>query len=328
MKKLTMILFGIFFLNAFSQNINMEFPYFKGKSYDFIIFQGTGAKAIIKGTIPEDGKFILTIPNEYFPYNGMSRWLITGTAEGGGLDMLIPGHDFAVVCKEKKPNEQNILYIRNEAIPELNTLYSKQQKILAKYEAMRTAKKIFSTEDPHYRIFELKYQEQINLYESFQRELMSNDDYAARFINIVNITLGVGTKLLNAEKDNAENINEYITDQLDWSTLYTSGHWKGVINSWVSIHTKIFNDPKRFAVDFSKITGRIKNDKHYQDFVKRIAGQLRGKDEFTESIVPVVVISGKIRVYDDDLLRFVSGAQKQPAQAFDLIKTNRKVNNH
>lgn len=319
-----MVLFGIFFLNAFSQNINMEFPYFKGKSYDFIIFQGVAAKTIIKGTIPDDGKFTLIIPQEYAPYTGMSRWLITGTAEGGGLDMLIPGRDFEVVCKEAKPDDQNILYIGNKEIPELNTLYSNQQKILAKYEAMRTTKKVFSNEDPHYRIFELKYQEQMKLYEAFQRELMSKDDYAAKFINIVNITSGIGTKLLHTEKDNAENINEYITGQLDWATLYTSGHWNGVINSWVSIHTKIFNDPKRFAVDLSKVTGRIKDDKQYEDLVKRVAGQLKGKDEFAESIIPVVVLSGKIRVYGDDLSRFVSGAQKQPAQAFDLEREKRK----
>ena len=67
-------------------------------------------KKVYSGAIPANGKFTLNIPKEYSTYNGMSRWLITGTAEGGGLDMYIPGKDFSVGCTEDKPSEKYYLY--------------------------------------------------------------------------------------------------------------------------------------------------------------------------------------------------------------------------
>jgi hypothetical protein len=38
----------------------------------------------------------------------MSRWLITGTAQGGGLDMAKPGQNFSVVCLSDTPDTANI----------------------------------------------------------------------------------------------------------------------------------------------------------------------------------------------------------------------------
>lgn len=44
----------------------------------------------------------------------MSRWLITGTKEGGGLDMYIPGRDFSVNCVVAQSRDENIIYKGNE----------------------------------------------------------------------------------------------------------------------------------------------------------------------------------------------------------------------
>ena len=81
-----------------AQSISMEFPAFAGKTYDFVIFQGSKVETVMQDTIPKNGKFKLTIPKKYAPYTGMCRWLITGTAEGGGIDMAIPGYDFSIAC--------------------------------------------------------------------------------------------------------------------------------------------------------------------------------------------------------------------------------------
>ena len=63
----------------------MEFPAFAGKTYDFIIFQGSQTLTEVQDTIPANGKFSIQVPQDYAPYTGMSRWLITGTTTGGGL---------------------------------------------------------------------------------------------------------------------------------------------------------------------------------------------------------------------------------------------------
>jgi hypothetical protein len=46
----------------------MEFPAFAGKSYDLIIFQGSKSITVVQDTIPQNGKFKLTIPiSKLFP---------------------------------------------------------------------------------------------------------------------------------------------------------------------------------------------------------------------------------------------------------------------
>jgi hypothetical protein len=43
--------------SAIAQSISMDFPAFAGKTYDFIIFQGSKAEKVMQDTIPKDGKF-------------------------------------------------------------------------------------------------------------------------------------------------------------------------------------------------------------------------------------------------------------------------------
>jgi thiol-disulfide isomerase/thioredoxin len=321
MKKILLLVSGFLYMSSYAQDIRMEFPYLKGKAYDFIIFQGTGAKTVIQDTIPQDGKFTLRIPAEFAPYTGMSRWLITGTQEGGGLDMLIPGHDFSVSCREAKPDDGNIIYTGNQEIPELNTLYKTQQSIFEKHDAMLQATKAFPKNERNYPVFEKEYQNQLKAYDGFQHELTKKGDYPSKFMNIVNITQGIGTSIFEKEEDKAKNIAQYIKEKLDWQTVYTSGHWDGVIASWVAIHSQVLSDAKNFASDFAEISKKIKDPVHYADFAKSVASALTqsGKDNFTAVIAPMVVASNKIQSYDGALAVYVSVSQG--SQAPDLTLT-------
>ncbi|MCS3533093.1 peroxiredoxin [Chryseobacterium sp. JUb7] len=308
-------------LTVKAQKIEMYFPHFAGKTYDFIIFQGSSTKTVIQDTIPSDGRFTLTIPKENAPYIGMSRWLITGTQQGGGLDMLIPGHDFAVNCTEIIPDNTNIIYIGNTEIPQLNELYTKQQGIFAKYDAMLQARKAFGADDKNYSLFDTEYQKQMKAYEAFQNELKKINNYPAKFTNIVNITQGIGTQIVDSEEQKAKNIAHYIVQNMDWQSLYTSGHWAGIISSWIDVHSMIINDPQKFKEDFLTVSGKIQNPKNYTDFVQAVAGALtrNGKDDLIKMITPVVVKSGKVLSYERASTVYLSGIEG--TQAKDLILT-------
>ena len=65
--KIITVCFFLSFFNCFAQKIEMLWPAFAGKTYDFIIFQDTIAK---------DGSFVLSVPEKYAPYKGMSRWFL------------------------------------------------------------------------------------------------------------------------------------------------------------------------------------------------------------------------------------------------------------
>ncbi|HAY3542655.1 TPA: alkyl hydroperoxide reductase [Elizabethkingia anophelis] len=252
----------------------MYFPEFAGKTYDFIIFQGGQQKTINQGTIPSGGNFTLIIPKEYNTYKGMSRWLITGTKEGGGLDMFIPGKDFSVSCNKAIPNNSNIVYKNNDYNKELNDLHKKQESILRRYEVMNQALQVFSDTDNNYSIFKTEFQKQKNAYRDFQKNLNNRSDYISQFLQIVNITRGIGTELKESQDDKAESINSYIIHKLNWEYLYTSGHWNTIIDSWISIHTRMIKDTKRFAKDYKVIELKLKSEKLHYDFSERVKQNL------------------------------------------------------
>ncbi|HIC8809299.1 alkyl hydroperoxide reductase [Elizabethkingia anophelis] len=264
------LLLGIVALRLQAQQISMNFPKFSGKSYDFIIFQGSEQKTVFQGIIPEGGKFILSIPKEYIPYKGMGRWLITGTKEGGGLDMYIPGQDFSVSCNSGIPNNTNIIYKDNIGNTELNELFKMQEKILTRYQVMLQAVNIFTTKDANYSVFQSEYNKQKKDYDKFQELLTKRDDYIGEIIRIVNITQGIGTKLYDKEVQKAENISFYVSHQLDWNMLYTSGYWWSVLNGWVSIHTQVLKDKNMFLKEFEMIGSKLKDKHQYTDFVSKV----------------------------------------------------------
>ncbi|WP_275153291.1 alkyl hydroperoxide reductase [Elizabethkingia meningoseptica] len=278
------------------QRVEMYFPEFKGKTYDFVIFQGSEQKTLVQGTIPQDGKFVLIIPREYAPYTGMSRWLITGTKEGGGLDMYVPGHQFGVSCSSVKPNDSSIIYTGNSGNRELSRLSRNQDKILRRYEIMTEAIHIYTPEDHHYSVFLSERETQKKDYNKFQHLLEKRADYISEFIRIVNITKGIGTRLDDHQEETAENVETYITKNLNWEFLYTSGHWWNVISGWVSIHTNVLKDRKRFANHFETISLKLKSDHLYQDFVSRVVYFLKdgGNEAFLQAIIPSIKNSGRI----------------------------------
>lgn len=304
-----------------AQKINMNFPHFAGKTYDFVIFQGDKQQTILQGTIPANGKFALQIPKEYAPYTGMSRWLITNSKDGGGLDMLIPGRDFSVSCQEALPTEKNIIYKGNAQNKELNDLYKEQQGIFARHDAMLQATRSYPKTDKSFPVFLQEYDAQKRSYKSFQASLGKDPDYAKELIRIINTTQGIGTEIFDNEAQKAANIAGYIATQMDPEVLYTSGYWANVISAWVSIHTQVLQDPYRFVEDFSKISSRMTDKKMYTDFVGRTTYYLneQGKDQYISGIAPWVLVSGKISHYEGTLAVYLKGAVGR--QAPDLVFT-------
>lgn len=58
---------------AKAQSINLEFPYFAGKTYEFTIFQGDKRVKLKEGSIPKGGKVQLRIPESFKGYKGMAQ---------------------------------------------------------------------------------------------------------------------------------------------------------------------------------------------------------------------------------------------------------------
>jgi len=309
-KKLASFAFLAFvFLATKAQKIELYFPHFAGKTYDFIIFKGSQQETLIKGTIPEGGNFTLEIPEKYSPYVGMGRWLITNSREGGGLDMYIPGKDFSVSCTEENPSEDTIIYKENTGNKELNDLYRKQNAIIQQYRVISEALKIFPKNNKTYRVFKKEHKRITKEYNKFQEELRKENSYITQLLQIININSGISTKLIDSEEEKSLLVADYILNDLNWDYLYTSGYWYNVISSWFKIHTEVIKDVDKFESDFQKLTSKIDSPIEYKDFVTRIAYILKNEknEEYIEAISPIILESEKIEEFSGVLDIFLNG---------------------
>ncbi|RKE77171.1 thioredoxin-like protein [Chryseobacterium sp. AG363] len=295
------LLFSIFSPKA--QTINMDFPKFAGKTYDFVIFQGDKEIKIIQDTIPHNGKFELRIPSEYAPYTGMSRWLITNSEEGGGLDLAIPGLGYAVSCAAEQPTKDNLLFKGYNPVNQILEISDKQQKIVNKFKIMSMAMKLYGDNDKLYPVFEKELKAQQLVFQEFKKELEKSKDYFSYFIPIFNITNGVPVSLT----DDPERINkeesEYITNGVDIDYLYTSGFWRSILETWVSLNMIDEKSELSFVENFKKLSNRITNPEKYADFLSVVTTSLSkfGKDKEIELIRPIVLRDNKIKDYSGKL---------------------------
>ena len=308
-----------------AQSISMEFPAFAGKTYDFIIFQGSKQETVMQDTIPANGKFTLTIPKQYAPYTGMCRWLITNTADGGGLDMAIPGYDFEVSCLSDKPDNDNIIYKGFDAVNELNRLNAMQQAIIDKFETMSRAAQLYDKKHKLYKVFAQEAALQAKAFDAFQEDLKQNTNFNARFLPIVNLTKGIPHHLTDDYNQKALLVNEFITQKMNVEDFYVSGHWQGIIQSWVLLQINVMNDKTQFAQDFKQLSNRMSNPVHYTDFVGKVTYYLTqyGKDDYVEAIAHTVLSSGKISNYVGSMEVYLKAMVGMKAP--DLFELYRKL---
>ncbi|WP_277115379.1 thioredoxin family protein [Chryseobacterium sp.] len=324
------LLFYIFIPKA--QTINMDFPRFAGKTYDFVIFNGDKEIKLIQDTIPENGKFELRIPSEYSPYTGMSRWLITNSSEGGGLDLAIPGFGYAVSCKEEQPTTDNLLFKGYNPLSKINDINNRQRELVGKFNAMNAVMKFYNTQDKLYPVFEKELKVQQNAFEDFKKELAEDKDYFSRLFPIVSIINGIPVSLTGDTKMIYRETNEYITNQIDIDLLYTSGFWTPVLEFWAEINTSSTENDNSFLYNFKKLSNRIPDHEKYKSFISTITSYLSkyGKDKEIELITPIVLQSSKIHDYSGNLSIYKNSVLGKTAP--DLIITkhigNIKDHNH
>ena len=318
-------------INSFSQAVSMDFPAFAGKTYDFIIFQGSQQETVQQDTIPANGKFTLTIPSKFAPYTGMSRWLITGTAQGGGLDMAIPGHNFSVTCLSDAPDNNNIVYTGFNAVNELNSLNNQQQQIIEKFAVVSKASVLYAKNKKLHKIFNKERIKQKQAFETFNKQLKNNPSFNARFLPIVNLTKGIPPHLTTNEDEKAGIYNQFITQELNFNDLYVSGHWTAIIRDWVGYQSNVVNDKAQFVKDFKVISNRITNPTQYTDFIGKLTYYLTtyGKDNYVAAIANAVVGSGKVNAYVGSLqvyIKAIMGKQAPDIVIKENVGSEKEVN--
>jgi thiol-disulfide isomerase/thioredoxin len=341
MNKTTNLIVLIVLINCSckAQTINLEFPYFAEQTYEFTIFQGDKNIKLKEDTIPKGGKVQLTIPDNYKGYKGMAKWYLTNSATGGGLDLIINNEDFSVTCLDSTPSAESIVYKKTQENIFDKSNYQKQQNLFEKHDAMLATKRAYEPKSKFYKLAEEEYSSIVRQYDTYSNDLKKSSLFAAKFRQIVNLTMGIGTIITLDEKEKANNINTFITHELDFSILYTSNHWGGVINNWAQLQTIIFKDDAKMVTDATTILNRIKNDVIYTDFVINLTKELTkaGKDNALFALIPTIKNSKRLLNYDGVLNIFkqdltgkapdltivtYNGTKEAKNQITTVIKTN------
>jgi len=334
-----LVLFCVGVSSVTAQTITLEFPYFAGQTYEFTIFQGDKRIKLKEDSIPKGGKLQLTIPESYKGYKGMAQWYLTNSKTGGGLDLIINNEDFSVTCLDSIPTAESIVYKNTTENLIDKATYKKQQQLFEKHDAILATKRAYDKDSKLYKLASTEYTSIIQQYEEYSKGLGTSKVYADKFRQIVNITMGIGTIITVDEKEKANNINTFITNELDFSVLYTSNHWSGIINSWVQVQTMVIKDDAKMLADATIILNRIKRDAIYTDFVVNLTKELTkaGKDDVLFALIPTIKNSkrllnydGVLNIFKQDLtgkapdLTFVTynGTKEAKNQVTTVIKTN------
>jgi len=175
-----------------------------------------------------------------------------------------------------------------------------------------------------YKEIEKEKELQIQAYDAFQKELKQNPNFNARFLPIVNLTKGISHHLTEDYNQKALLVNEYVTQIMSFDDLYVSGHWQGVIQSWVALQLNVINDKEQFVQDFTRISNRITNPAHYTDFIGKLTYYLTqyGKDDYIDAIAKKVLGSGKVNEYSGSMAVYLKAMVGMKAPNL-VIKNNK-----
>ncbi len=317
------IITGIVF-NLNGQTIELKFPYFAGTTYAWYLIQGDKQDTIVKDIIPRDGFVKLTVPERHKGYVGISRWILT-SKEGGGMDLILNGKDYQVICLEPAPSRENIQFIGTRENPFLNEQYYIQKQILMKAEAIQMALNSYSESDTLFPVF-IKEKENLNkTFAENQAAVAQSPLYAARFRQIVDFTQGVADKFYDSDNERALALDRFVTEQMDWGALYTSGHWNGVISNWIDMHIYAIQDDEILLKGTRKILGRLDDKMRYTDFaIQLVRGFTKySKDDLILELTPEISQSGKLLHMNGALMVF-AGLHKGDKAAMPSGLTNTK----
>ncbi len=317
MKKSIIIFIIIFLLSAsccYAREIKLHFPHFSGQNYDWKIFQSEKVITVRSGKIPSDGRLTLTMPDAYTDYIGMTRWMLKN---GGGLDMIYVGSRFSVECLSDKPNADNIIYTDNPENDFLADNNRGQQTILDRLGAVNHLLKVYSPDDELYKAA-LKEQKSLNQrFEKAQADRFKSSFYAARFGEVVDFTRGVADKIYESKTDHIKYFNDFVTHTLNFEHLYTSGHWKQVLNNWLMMN--IQSDQSEDGDQVFK--------KRLDTLISRL-DQGKNLGAFAQTVIPFLVQKGKdellpiIATYlnkHPDAIAALSDTTKQMLSAFKIL---------
>jgi peroxiredoxin len=293
MKPFYITLFGVFLsltASVSAQTIRINFPYFSGEEYAFVLYQGTVTDTIQKGVVGKDGQVTISIPENKKGYVGMGSWLPGNAAN---FPLVIGKEDFSMICNDTVPRKGAIIF---EGSPENELLLKNNQLVQAFFQQIQLA---LQTKDTKKKDFvSLGYEQQIagirKEIEVYQKSLGENkSSYAAFYTKIFNLlSHGLGERLYESKEEASAYAQSYFSDELDMEKLYTSGLW----NHLISFSFDLFADKVQWGDAMIKALRRTYSQLVFEAFANDLVVicEQFGWQDAEENIVTYLEASGRI----------------------------------
>jgi len=284
MKHFLTNLFVLLALSASAQKITVNLPYFPGKEYAWIIFNGDKQDTIARGSLDTNGQTVLTVPPAYENWRGMSNCLLAG---GGGLEIILNGEEnFTVACIVEHPTINDIYYTGSEENTFLLEQYKKQQDLLNKAGIIAAAVQAYTPQDSLYKALLDEKDSLTNRFANLQRQTAESPLYAARIRQMSDFCQGIGSHLNLTEKEMIEEQRQYVRETVDFKQLWNSGLWRPLFSQWISLETGQ-SDSTLLTTDGKAIIARVKDGGVLADLSKKLITLLHqyGKEDLLAQLL-------------------------------------------
>ncbi|MDR1737948.1 MAG: thioredoxin family protein [Candidatus Symbiothrix sp.] len=231
-----------------AQNIDCRFPDLAGNSYMIQLYRGSDTDTVQQGTVPQTGRFGFTLPDKYKDYVGIVRFQM-----GKGGSNLVMNHENYSLAMNFAGN--NIAITGSAENDDLQALMQQQQAIYNKLEVVYRGLMLYQDDAEMTSAFNKAFTRLKNDYAAM-RETIAADSahYAARYMTILNMVNGFGTKLFShsEEQEKLADMQDFFANQLDVDALYSSGLWRHAI----SMAFDLYPDQKKFGEVMVKLLKR------------------------------------------------------------------------
>ena len=214
-----------------AQTIEVKMPSDEWSEYTFSLVKGTQQDIVVSGSLNMLGQASFVLPSEYTKYRGVGKFWVKDTNKH--MNIIINGED-RIVFQEQDSSEVIVFSHSKENIF-IGEMISKQSQIAEKYGYIQAGLTVYQESDlfyPNLKKESILLKEQ---YISLREEVIKSPLYAARLVEILNYLSSAGSLPGMSPEDVISEQLDFISQQLDFEDLYTSGFWQMTMDSWYQI---------------------------------------------------------------------------------------------
>ena len=223
--KLSFYIFFVLFSSlSFSQTINLDIPTAPYMQYHLALNQGNLLDTVAVGRFDEKGKATFSLPEAYHSFRGVGKLTVT-SLDALTVNVILNGEDNITIQEgdnyvlTASSAENDYLMSTNHQMGQIMTEYNTSLSQVSQDASVFTV--------PQLKIYDLKAK-----YKQFWRGVNDNLLYAARMVELLTALGGIPQDFNTPSDSIIIQQHRYITNEVDFDDLYTSGFWQMALDVW------------------------------------------------------------------------------------------------